>query len=130
MPTLDGEILEPGDAPDPRDEKSVRSGFWSTFGKAAGRIPFAQDLVAAYYCAFDPETPTRVKAVLIGALAYFVFPFDTVPDLLALVGFTDDIAILTVAISSIRNHITPAHREAAKAAIQRMEAGKNPIEAR
>jgi uncharacterized membrane protein YkvA (DUF1232 family) len=130
MPVLDGEILQPGDKPDPADERSVRKGFWTTFGKAAGRIPFAEDVVAAYYCAFDPQTPSRVKAILFGALAYFVFPLDTIPDMLAVIGFGDDIAILTVAISSIRSHITEAHRDAAKAAIKRMGDGKSPLEAR
>tara|TARA_B100001179_G_scaffold69958_1_gene48877 strand:- start:23 stop:415 length:393 start_codon:yes stop_codon:yes gene_type:complete len=130
MPALDGEILQPGDKPDPADEKTVLDGFWATFGKAAKRIPFAEDVVAAYYCAFDPQTPSRVKAILIAALAYFVFPLDAIPDMLALVGFGDDIAILTVAISSIRSHITDAHREAARAAIKRMGEGKSPLKAR
>lgn len=130
MSALDGEILEPGDSPDPKDERSVRTGFWKTFGKAAGKIPFSEELVAAYYCAFDSATPTRVKATLIGALAYFVFPLDAIPDFLAVVGFTDDIAILSVVISSMRNNITEAHRLAAKAALKRMEEGETPWDAR
>ncbi|MBW3096743.1 YkvA family protein [Pseudohoeflea coraliihabitans] len=136
MPVLDGEILSGGagdgnsSRADGADEAKVRSGFWSVFGKAAGRIPFAEELAAAYYCAFDPDTPTRVRTVLIGALAYFVFPFDTIPDVLALVGFSDDVAILTVALSTIRGHIREEHRIAARAALQRMRAGATPWEAR
>jgi len=130
MTALDGEILEPDDTPDPKAEHSVRTKFWKTFGKAAGKIPFSEELVAAYYCAFDSATPTRVKAILIGALAYFVFPLDTIPDFLAIVGFSDDIAILSVAISTVRNNITDAHRQAAKATLKRMEAGETPWDAR
>ena len=50
------------------------------------RIPFAEDLVAAYYCALDRDTPGYVRAVLFGALAYFVLPIDVVPDFLAGLG--------------------------------------------
>lgn len=130
MIIYDGEILEPEDVSDAKKEKSVRTGFWKTFGKAAGKIPFSEDLIASYYCAFDPVTPARVKAILIAALAYFVFPLDAIPDFLAVVGFTDDIAILTVAISSVRSNISEAHRLAAKAALKRMEAGETPWDAR
>ena len=124
MPVLDGEILQPGDAPNPEDEKSVRKGFWSTFGKAAGRIPFAEDVVAAYYCALDPETPGKSKAVLMGALAYFIMPIDAIPDILAFVGFSDDIAVLTLAIATIRSNLTEAHRIAARQSLKDFSADK------
>ena len=48
-------------------------------GRVAARIPFAEDLLAAYYCAFDRETPLHVQGTLIGALAYFVLPIDAMP---------------------------------------------------
>ncbi|WP_420407808.1 YkvA family protein [Hoeflea sp.] len=127
MSTLDGEILGPENGSGTADtgkgrtgeasEASVRAGFWRTFRKAARQIPFAEDLVAAYYCALDPETPAKAKAVILGALAYFIMPFDTVPDFLALVGFSDDIAVLTLAIATIRSNITDAHRLAARKAL-------------
>lgn len=126
MSALEGEILEPDNqtradyesrAKDGADEKSVRAGFWKTFRKAASQVPFAEDLVAAYFCALDPETPGRAKAVILGALAYFIMPVDAIPDILALVGFSDDIAVLTLAIATIRSHMSDAHRLAAKKAL-------------
>jgi uncharacterized membrane protein YkvA (DUF1232 family) len=126
MSALEGEILEPDNktradhgarAKDRADEKSVRAGFWETFRKAARQVPFAEDLVAAYFCALDPETPGKAKAVILGALAYFIMPMDAIPDILALVGFSDDIAVLTLAIATIRSHMTDAHRLAAKKAL-------------
>ena len=97
-----------------RDEDIVRRGFWKKTRKFAARLPFAEDLLAAYYCAFDRETPLQVKAALIGALAYFVLPFDGVPDVLPFLGFADDAAILATALRMVANHLTPAHRAAAK----------------
>ena len=83
-------------------------------------MPFAEDLVAAYYCAFDRLTPGHVKAALIGALAYFVLPTDAVPDVLPLVGYTDDAAVLAAAIKLVTSHISPDHREAARRTLARM----------
>ena len=60
-----------------------------------------------------------MKATLIGALAYFVLPFDFIPDLLPLLGFTDDAAILLTAIRMVGAHMRPEHRLAARAAHDR-----------
>lgn len=105
--------------PDPREEQ-VRADFWRTLKRAAGRVPFMDELVAAYYCALDEKTPWRAKGILFGALAYFVMPADLVPDFLVAIGFTDDIAVLTAAITTVSAHIKPAHRAAAKRAIAEM----------
>ncbi len=96
------------------DEWTVRRGFWPKIGRFAGRLPFAEDLLAAYYCAFDRQTPMQVRMVLLGALAYFVVPMDAVPDLLPLVGFTDDAAVLAAAMKVVMTAIQPEHREAAR----------------
>jgi uncharacterized membrane protein YkvA (DUF1232 family) len=110
-----GEILPPEDETT-RSERVGRR-FWATFRKAAEFIPFADELVAAYYSALDPNTPHRVRLMLLAALAYFVMPFDTIPDLLAGIGFSDDAAVLIATISLVRAHITPVHREAARRAL-------------
>lgn len=98
-------------------EENVRQEFWGTLKRAARHIPFIDELVAAYYCALDEKTPMRVKGILLGALAYFILPVDLIPDLFFGIGFTDDIAVLTAAITSVSAHITPAHRAAAKKAL-------------
>lgn len=96
------------------DERIVRAGFWQKMRKSAGQLPFAEDLLAAYYCAFDRQTPLPVKAVLVGALAYFVLPFDAVPDILPMLGFADDAAMLAAAMKLVVDNIRPEHREAAQ----------------
>ena len=116
---LYGEVLGPEVAPDGdrRRSEQVQRKFRTTLKKAVRYIPFSDDLVAAYFCALDPTTPHRVRAVLLGALAYFILPFDAVPDLLAGIGFSDDVTVLVAAIAMVRSHITPAHREAARRAL-------------
>ncbi|MBR0871796.1 DUF1232 domain-containing protein [Bradyrhizobium tropiciagri] len=102
-----------------QDPESVRRRFWTKFKKVVVSLPFAEDLLAAYYCAFDRQTPRHVQASLLGAIAYFVLPFDFVPDMLPVLGFTDDAAVLATAIRMVASHITPEHREAARAALKR-----------
>ena len=100
-------------------ENEVREKFWRTAKKAARQVPFMDEVVAAYYCALDSKTPFRAKAVLLAALGYFVLPVDTIPDVILGLGFTDDIAVLTAAITAMRAHMTPAHRMSAREALDR-----------
>jgi uncharacterized membrane protein YkvA (DUF1232 family) len=102
-----------------QDRDSVRRRFWIKLKQVVAKLPFAEDLLAAYYCAFDKQTPRHVQAALLGAVAYFILPFDFVPDMLPVLGFTDDAAVLATAIRLVAGHITEVHREAARAALKR-----------
>ena len=48
------------------DERDLQQRFWRKLRRLAARLPFAEDLIAAHYCAFDRRTPLRVKAALVG----------------------------------------------------------------
>ena len=114
-----GEILEPGSESEFKKRSDrVKNGFWKAARRAGRMVPFMDEVVAAYYCALDQKTPTRVRMTLMAALAYFVLPFGAIPDLLAGIGFTDDVAVLMAALTAVRTHITPAHRLAAKQALE------------
>jgi uncharacterized membrane protein YkvA (DUF1232 family) len=108
------------------EEERVRRGFWDKVRGVASVLPFAEDLLTVYYCAFDRNTPTQVRVALLAALGYFVLPTDAVPDVLPLVGFTDDAAVLAAAIALVSDHITPVHREAARLALKRGLANADP----
>ena len=109
-----------------KQEENVKRDFWDKLKRVLSRIPFAEDLIAAYYCAMDSQTPTRVRVVLLGALAYFIMPLDIIPDFILGVGYTDDAAILAAAISTVAAHITPKHRDAAKQALNDEDFGSGP----
>ncbi|HEY6603224.1 MAG TPA: YkvA family protein [Xanthobacteraceae bacterium] len=109
------------DARDARERERLRREFWHKARRVAARLPFAEDLLAAYYCAFDHATPMPVKASLVGALAYFVLPFDALPDVFPLLGFTDDAAVLLTALRMVGAHMRPEHRDAARAALARIK---------
>jgi uncharacterized membrane protein YkvA (DUF1232 family) len=103
-----------------KDPEGVRKRFRAKFRRVAARLPFAEDLLSAYYCAFDRQTPRHVQAALLGAIAYFILPFDFIPDMLPVLGFTDDAAVLATAIRLVAAHITPEHREAARSELKRI----------
>lgn len=96
------------------DERVVEDGIWRKLRETLGRIPFTEDAVAAYYCAVDRATPLWVRAILMGALAYFIVPTDVIPDFIAGLGYTDDAAVLIAAIKAIRDNLRPEHRDKAR----------------
>ncbi|MGE0240180.1 MAG: YkvA family protein [Parvibaculaceae bacterium] len=110
------------------NEQKVRTGFWPKLANVFASIPFAEDAVAAYYCAFDRATPLKVKGVLLGALAYFVLPLDAIPDFLLGLGFTDDMAVLLTAISMIRSHLRSEHYDRARATLDRLKRGETLVD--
>ena len=106
----------------------LRRDFWPKLKRNLARVPFAEDLVAAYFCALDPATPVRSKAILLGALAYFVMPADMVPDVILALGFVDDAAVIMAAVNAIKPNLKEHHRQRARAVLARARAG-DPIEA-
>lgn len=114
-----GEILLPGEESEQEAKaKKVQRRFWPTMKRAVRQVPFSRDVVAAYYCAMDPTTPLRTRGILLGALAYFVLPFDFIPDVVALVGFSDDIAVMTAAFAAISGQIKEQHYDKADEALK------------
>lgn len=108
------------------DAARTARGFWTKLGRVAARLPFAEDLVAAYFCAADRATPVQVRAAIFGALAYFVLPADTVPDFLAGLGYTDDAAVLFATLKLVGSHVSDIHRGKARAALDRLARGEAP----
>ena len=95
------------------DEVEDRT-FWRKVGTVAGRVPFTIEVVAAYYAMRDPATPWRHKAILAGAIAYFILPFDAIPDFILPMGFADDAAALTAAVGAASMSIHEGHRQQAR----------------
>ena len=67
-----------------------------------------------YYALESPTISVMDKAIIYGALGYFISPIDIIPDILPLVGLTDDIAVLAWAFNRIKHNVTDLTREKAK----------------
>ncbi len=105
-----------------RDHGRVERGFWAKVRRTLGRVPFVEEAVAAYFCAIDRDTPLQVKAILMGALAYFVIPTDMIPDFIAALGYADDAAVFYAALRAVAPHIKERHRDRAREALDGIEA--------
>lgn len=89
------------------DNGYSEAGFWTKvkdFAIQAGREVIEKALWL-YYAAQRPDTPAWAKTTIYGALAYFMSPIDAIPDLTPLVGFTDDLGALAVAVSLVAAYI-------------------------
>ena len=99
------------------NERRVARGFWPKIRRVAARVPFAGDALSVWFCAKDPQTPARAKALMMAGLAYFVLPTDAVPDFIAGLGYTDDAAVFTALMTVIGKNLKPSHKAAAQRAI-------------
>ena len=104
------------------NERRVTRGFWPKMRRVAARIPFASDALSIWWCARDPTTPTAAKGMVMAALAYFVLPTDAIPDVLPVLGFTDDAAVIAALIAIVGKNLKSRHKEAAQAFLAKLGA--------
>jgi uncharacterized membrane protein YkvA (DUF1232 family) len=101
-----------------RNEQIVREGFATTAKRFLRVLPMAGEVVAMYFCLLDSRTPLWVKGTIAAALAYFIMPIDAIPDILPVVGLSDDAGVLTAAFTAVSAHVTPEHRSRARSWIR------------
>lgn len=104
-----------------RQARIILQGFWNKLLKLVGRVPFAEDLGAAYFCVIDPTTPSRVRGILLVTLAWFVVPASVMPEFLVVAGLTDDAAMVALAAGIVRRHIKERHYQRARAVLGILE---------
>ena len=93
--------------------------FWEKVKKIASKagVKTIYYALVLYYTLTDPSTPAKYKAVIMGALGYFILPFDLLPDLLPFAGLADDWAALVAAVAYVASAITPSIKEKARAKV-------------
>lgn len=85
-------------------------GFWEKlvgYAKAAGQ-EVVQKAITLYYVHQEGNTPAWAKTTVIGALGYFIAPIDAIPDITPLIGFVDDLGVITAAVAALGALATPA----------------------
>lgn len=99
--------------------KKILSEFPGKLSEVSGKITFATQATAMYYAVRDPKTSMKVKALLGAALAYFIMPFDLIPDWIVGFGFTDDLAVVMMVLRQVAGSVTQEHYELAGRRLQR-----------
>lgn len=67
-----------------------------------------------YFVLQKDDVPYGAKAIVIAALGYFIFPIDVIPDVIPVVGYTDDVGALLLAIGQVSMYIDEDVKNSAK----------------
>ena len=94
-----------------------------SIAKKAGKI-IIQNALTLYYT-LNSDAPKWVKVIIAIALAYLVAPIDSIPDLIPVLGFSDDLGLLITVLSKIAIHIKDESRQQARQDVDRIF-DKNP----
>lgn len=98
------------------DNNYSEVGFWEKIAevamKAGEKVIYYALLL--YYTAIASSTPSSAKVMILSALGYFILPFDLIPDIMPVVGFTDDLSALVACYKTVKANITPAIQQQAK----------------
>ena len=92
------------------------SSFWNkvlSMAKKAG-LKLIYLALLLYYTLESRNVSKTDKAIIIGALGYFILPFDVIPDYIPFIGYTDDMTILYYAYKRVKTNINDHIREKAK----------------
>lgn len=111
-------VQESEETPDTSEHSQHYSeiGFWDKIKKFATNIGSKGIYFALilYYVMIDEETPMNQKGIILGALGYLISPLDLVPDLVPIIGFSDDIAAMTAALKMIWASVRQVHLQRAE----------------
>lgn len=90
--------------------------FWEKIKKYAKKAGLKVVYVALilYYTLQDQNVPAKAKAVIIGALGYFIFPVDFIIDTIPAVGYSDDVAVLIMALLQVALYVNTSIKAKAR----------------
>ena len=94
--------------------------FWKKVERVAKKVgaTVLLPVFTLYYMLQDDKVPLQHKTYIVGALGYFILPIDLIPDgILPVIGFTDDIAVMTLVLKLVKDSITPEIKARANARV-------------
>ena len=92
------------------------SRFWKKlkkYAKTAG-IKAVYSGLLLFYAYKRKETPNWAKHIVLGALGYLISPIDAIPDLSPIIGYTDDLGVLTFGLVTISAFVNKEVKENAR----------------
>ena len=92
-----------------KDAQWSKKKFWQKllhYSKKAGKEVLEKALLL-YYVAQSDHVPKSVKALIFGALGYFMSTLDGIPDITPMIGFVDDLGIMAAVLALVASKINP-----------------------
>ncbi|NUO02980.1 MAG: DUF1232 domain-containing protein [Saprospiraceae bacterium] len=96
-------------------------GFWKTLNRYARKVGLkaVYSALLMFYAYRQPETPYWAKRIIIGTLGYLLSPIDAIPDLSPLIGYTDDVGVLSFGLVTVAAYINDKVRGQAREKIKK-----------
>ena len=94
--------------------------LWTKLGKYARQIGLKSVymILLLFYAYRRKDTPNWAKRIVLGVLGYLIMPFDAIPDLSPIIGYTDDLGVLSFGLVTIAAYINEEVRENARKRLQ------------
>lgn len=105
-----------------KDKQRFLTSVWDKIlkhSKAIGQKT-VYSVLLMFYAFNRKETPRFAKGIIIGTLGYFLSPFDAIPDLSPIIGYTDDLGVLSFGLVTIAGNINDEIRIKARKALKRL----------
>ncbi len=94
------------------DEEDVRTksefisaNIWEKLETVGRKISFAKDIVALYRYMKDGSVKWYRKGIVVAALIYFISPIDAIPDIAPLIGYLDDLGVITAVLKYLGHEL-------------------------
>lgn len=91
-------------------EEEVEERLWDKLERVGKKINFVNDVKALYKYMRDSYVPWYRKSIVVGALIYFISPIDAIPDLAPLVGYLDDLGVITAVLKFLGSELIPYYK--------------------
>lgn len=85
----------------------VEDNLWTKLQRVGKKISFAKDVLALFNYMRDPFVSWQRKAIVVAGLIYFISPIDTIPDIVPLVGYLDDLGVITALLKYLGSELVP-----------------------
>ena len=90
--------------------KFVENNLWTKLEHAGKKITFTKDIKALFYYMRDSYIPWYRKAIVVAGLVYFIVPLDAIPDIAPIVGYLDDLGVITALLKYLGKELVPYYR--------------------
>jgi len=87
--------------------KYVEENLWEKLERVGKKISFAKDILALFKYMRDPLVSWHRKAIVVAGLVYFITPIDTIPDIVPLIGYLDDLGVITAVLKFLGHELVP-----------------------
>lgn len=90
-----------------KDTRYVEDNLWNKLERTGKKISFAKDVIALFNYMRDPLVTWHRKVIVVTALIYFISPIDAIPDIAPLIGYLDDLGVITALLKFLGSELIP-----------------------